>query len=165
MSNEWALVQVNCIPRGNDNYPTPKTFYILRRFANEKDARAFWPNDAVHTPPEENDGQHVYQILWDMKGPLNIDRYLVNDNKVSNTSLWLPQSLSQAIDAAPAPKPNAPVSQPILRKKALSGGAYTSLSHRTRVEHHNRGPGQVKHHIVANQSNGYLPPCPQRNGQ
>jgi hypothetical protein len=162
MSAEWALVQINCLPHGNECYPTPKTFYILRRFNSEKDARLFWPNDVVHTPPEENDGQHVYQVLWDMKGPLNLDRYIVNDNKISNTAMWLPQTLQQAIDAAPIPKPNAPVSQPILRKKA-PGGSYSSLGHRTRIEHHNKGPVQVKHRIAANQNTGYLPPCPQRN--
>lgn len=96
----WALLQVNCAPHAVDKYPMGKTIVVLAWFANEEEARAHWPEDLVHTPDTVYEGQSVYQMLWDVRKPLNIDRATENCNKVSCVGAWLPESVRQPIEDA-----------------------------------------------------------------
>jgi hypothetical protein len=97
MASPWALVQVNCTPHSVDRYPMPKTFCVLQWFNNEKEARDYWPEDLVHNPDETQEGQSVYQILWQLGTPLNLDRSIDNCNKISGVGAWLPESVKHAI--------------------------------------------------------------------
>lgn len=96
----WALVQVNCGPHAVDKYPMAKTLVVLAWFASEEEAREHWPRDLVHTPDNVLEGQVVYQLLWNVSTPLNIDRSVDNCNKISTVGSWLPESLRQPIDHA-----------------------------------------------------------------
>lgn len=89
----WALIQVCCTPHSVDKYPMPKVMTVLRFFVSEQEARQYWPNDMVHTPDDSYAGQSVYQMLWELGTPLNLDRSVENCNKISTVGSWMPESI------------------------------------------------------------------------
>ena len=105
----FHIVQINCAPHGNEYFPIPKTFSIIRSFASESEAKHFWPNDLVHNPPPEYDGQYVYQVLWDASKSLNLDRYNSNSQQISNCGMWLPEEVYTAPATQPLEHPHIPL--------------------------------------------------------
>lgn len=88
----WVLLEVKCAPHPADASPVPTTIDIVKLFGSEEEAMAWLvePGDVIHRPDQEFQGQEVYQLVWNLDEPLNLDRSIDNSREVYEVGEWLP---------------------------------------------------------------------------
>ena len=85
----YVCVEISCAPNGEEKYPVPTTLRIARIFADSKEAAKEFDQDLFYKAEPEVSGQDIYYLLWDTRKPLNLDRFRVHDNSISNCGMWL----------------------------------------------------------------------------
>jgi hypothetical protein len=85
----YVIAEISCAPNGQECYPVPTTFRICKVFGSGQDAAAEFDQDVLWPASDETKGQNVYYVLWKTDEPLNLDRCIQTDNKISNCGMWL----------------------------------------------------------------------------
>lgn len=85
----YVVLEVSCMPNGDDKYPVPAKLRLCKAFANHDEAKQAFPEDLFYPPNSEYIGQDIYYVLWNTDEELNIDRSVVRENEPSNCGMWL----------------------------------------------------------------------------
>lgn len=85
----YAVVEISCMPNGDESYPVPTKFRLCKIFGSVDEAKQTFTDDLFYAPDSEYVGQDIYYVLWNTDEELNLDRSIVRDNTLSNCGMWL----------------------------------------------------------------------------